>query len=477
MEAGGYNQVMYIHLLPIYRFSFFQLGWEQEMHWHQFWTPPQDEVKGKGGSATNTVIRPKDEARHTATAHIDEEFRSRILLALQSSLPNEVDWVFNTLIKFSFASENFCLDFMPTLVDHLVTFVEPFFNKYVQPDVNNRKKNDDDDDDLGYMLHRVFCSKEDLEIFERTLQVFHIIRNFSFLDNNIRHLAHHDTLRHYLMTGITLSPSSQFAELTRQCLDILENIAPQVIVHSPDDPYLVAMSYLLLSNDRALILGAIRSLTRVAVTEVNERVLCIPKVDLMERLFQLLLVDDEELVAATLEYFYQYTSLRGDFGTQLVKTYPGNLMGLLTGFLSYKSSLVPLSSTTNHYINETIHGIPAAQLAASQNARAEQAKIPDLTDYLNLDEPFRCLGWLKDILETGNSNDTLALKECFNRYQEKFSGNKPFGLKEFYTVLVIAFPQPAEVQKAAAGPAPLIDLVLQNIKYGPDKRHEGKNHL
>lgn len=69
----------------------------------------------------------------------------------------------------------------------------------------------------------------------------------------------------------------------------------------------------------------------------------------------------------------------------------------------------------------------------------------------------------------GTATDTLLLKDLMVQYQERFSSEKPFGLKEFSTVLMIAFPQTADVQKAAAGPAPLIDLVLKNIKYTPEK--------
>lgn len=74
----------------------------------------------------------------------------------------------------------------------------------------------------------------------------------------------------------------------------------------------------------------------------------------------------------------------------------------------------------------------------------------------------------------GSANDTLLLKDVMEQYQDRFGSEKPFGLKEFSTVLMIAFQQTADVQKAAAGPAPLIDLVLRNIKYTPEKEPHGK---
>jgi hypothetical protein len=307
---------------------------------------------------------------------MDQEFRTRILLSLQSSLPNEIDWAFNTLIKFSYASENFCLDFIPSLIDLLLDFTIDFFQRHI---------------DTTDHTFDAFCSKSQQEAYERVLQVFHILRNFSFLEMNIRRLALHERLLFLLMKGIALPPSSQYGELSRHCLDILENIAPQVSLTSREDRYLTAMTHLLFSNDRAFILGAIRALTRVAVTESNERVLANGDVDLIERMSQFLMIDDEELAAATLEYLYQYSSMRGSFSSQLVKCYPGNLIGLLTGFLSYKSSLVGATTAMG-----TIHGIPAAQMnrtAEEFNPPTQQPTIPDLTNYSHLDEPYRCLGW------------------------------------------------------------------------------------
>ncbi|KAL0082340.1 C2H2-type zinc finger transcription factor [Phycomyces blakesleeanus] len=418
--------------------------------------------------------------QHQQAMFMDEEFRTRILLALKSNLPNEVDWAFNTLIKFSFISENFSLDFMPVLLDLLLGFADPFFDRHVRFLMKDYNNNRDEAEEAEYEVERqddaMFSTKEDQELFERVLQVFHILRNFSFLDINVRRLAHQEKLRQMLLLGITLPPDSQYAELTRHCLDILENIAPQVIVNSPNHPFLTIISGLLFTNDRALILGAIRWLTRVAVTEINERVLSVANPNIVDRLAQLLLVDDEELTAATLEYFYQYSGLHGDFSIQLVQLCPGNLIGLLVGFLSYKSSLVPASAS----VNSTIHGIPSAQLSNPTNNSNKQKPqqtaplIPDLTNYAHLDEPYRCLGWLKERLESATIEDTLILKAIYSQYQTLFGLEKPLGVKEFYTVLKIAFPQPPSVEATvASGAAPLEDLVLHNIKYAPAKRPEG----
>ncbi|KAI9495610.1 hypothetical protein BDB00DRAFT_206744 [Zychaea mexicana] len=414
---------------------------------------------------------------------VDEEFRARLILALKSSLPNEIDWAFNTLVKISFNFDALTLDYMPILLDILVDFAEPFYREHVEPaleyKVNNKNNNNiipEQQQEQQYLRisPSMFSSKRNQEMLERVLQVFHILRNFSFLEANVRRIAHQPRLRQMLMMGIALPPDSPFAELSRHCLDILENIAPQVIVNGPADPYIVTMIFLLSTNDRALILGAIRSLTRVGVTEVNERVLGTGNPEIIQRMAQLLLVDDEEMAAATLEYFYQCSSLNGNFATVLVKHYPGNLIGLLTGYLSYKSVLAPRSSS----LMATVHGIPqthaghigGAESGGSGNTKKKNRPptIPDLTNYAHLDEPYRCLGWLKEKLAKAGLEDKIELKEVFGLYMSLFGNEKPLGLKEFYTVLKIAFPQPKEVENAVAS-GQLDSLTLQNVKYAPPR--------
>ncbi|KAI8985175.1 hypothetical protein BDB01DRAFT_789191 [Pilobolus umbonatus] len=480
------------------------LGWEEEQYWKRSWNPPPEQLASyqKASSPmpplhhmhhSNGIMdnhsnnsRIRDNIKHTGTAFtqpsarpqhsyysqynqsstpnissvyptsifMDQEFRARILLSLQSNLPNEIDWAFNTLIKFSYASENFSLDFIPTLVDMLLDFTSNFFDSQLES--ADSTINTD-----------IFCSKRNQEQYERVLQVFHIIRNFSFLEMNIRRLAFHERLRHLLLKGICLPPSSPYGESSRHCLDILENIAPQVCLANKNDPYLINMTRLLFSNDRAYILGAIRSLTRVAVTEANEKILGNADAETISRIAQLLIVDDEELIAATLEYLYQYSSLKGNFSTQLITYYPGNLIGLLTGLLSYKSSLAPPSSTSIG----TIHGIPAAQLRRT-DAREDQPTIPDLTNYAHLDEPYRCLGWLKDQLLNGGSEDVIVFKSIFGDYQKLFGDEKPLGMKEFYTVLKIAFPQPPSVEESVNNGENSLETVLQNVKYSPTRHRD-----
>ncbi|CDH53812.1 at-rich interactive domain-containing protein 2 [Lichtheimia corymbifera JMRC:FSU:9682] len=481
------------------------LGWEEEHYWKRPWNPPKEQFELKtigtpSTASTPAASKPRDSARKTATAftyqnaqpipafpqplmapppapifhqpqvYVDESFPTRIMHSLTCTLPNEIDWAFNVLVRFSCTAENFSIDYMPTLIDSLMEFAEPFFKTHIQPILEHLEQVKEQDDESPAPVENLFSSKKIQQEYERVLQVFHVIRNFSFTDINIRSLAQNARLRDLLMMAISLPTDSQYAELSRHSLDIIESISPQIVLQSTDDDYLMAMHRLLVSPDRALVLGALRALTRVAVSESNESILAaVHYQDIIVRMSQFLLVDDEELVAATLEYLYQYSSLKGNFTVTLLKNYPGNLVGLLVGYLSYKSTLAPRTSA----LNSTIHSIPAAQFAKESKGQAQPPAIPDLTEYMNLDEPYRCLGWLREKLVAGTTEDKIEFKTIFGEYNELFGKQKPLAIKEFYTVLKIAFPQPDSVEEAVkTGSVPMNDLVLGKVKYAPPKEPE-----
>jgi hypothetical protein len=80
------------------------------------------------------------------------------------------------------------------------------------------------------------------------------------------------------------------------------------------------------------------------------------------------------------------------------------------------------------------------------------------------------------LLSSPSEEDKIVLKEVFNDYQNLFGTEKPLGMKEFYTVLKIAFPQPPAVEVSFTTSEAPLDTVLQNVKYSPTRRRDGKNY-
>jgi hypothetical protein len=84
---------------------------------------------------------------------------------------------------------------------------------------------------------------------------------------------------------------------------------------------------------------------------------------------------------------------------------------------------------------------------------------------------------LKDQLLSGADENTILFKDLFNEYQKLFGTEKPLGVKEFYTVLKIAFPQPPAVEMAVTTGENPLETVLQNVRYSPTRRRDGKKWI
>jgi hypothetical protein len=68
----------------------------------------------------------------------------------------------------------------------------------------------------------------------------------------------------------------------------------------PSDFYLACLKKMIFDSDRARILGALRSLIKLGSNEQNEKIILVIDTPVLQRLLQLLLVPDEELVTVVL---------------------------------------------------------------------------------------------------------------------------------------------------------------------------------
>lgn len=259
--------------------------------------------------------------------YIEGGHQNRILLALKSELPNEIDWAFSRLIALSFEWNEFSLNMIPGLLNELLSFAQPFFDWWSSLDIKGHEELKDEDIPSFSETHRM----------ERILQVFHILRNLSFLDHNTIILTEHSGFRTMLQQGLSMPPSTHLNELRIYCLDTLECLSIHITLRSKFDVYLRELHRLLQTNDKAVILGCLRALTRLAANEHNEKILCEIDPEIIDRVSQLLLVQDDELIGATLDYLYQFSSFHGDAAVQIAKNFPGNIVSILVQFLSWGS--------------------------------------------------------------------------------------------------------------------------------------------
>ncbi|KAF9302617.1 Chromatin structure-remodeling complex protein rsc9, partial [Mortierella antarctica] len=333
--------------------------------------------------------------------YIDGGHQNRILLALKSELPNEIDWAFSRLIALSFEWNEFSLDMIPGLLNELLSYAQPFFNWWSTLEPK----------DIDELMEEDLLNMSETHNMERVLQVFHILRNISFLDHNTLILTEHSGYRKMLQQGLAMPPSTQLNELRIYCLDTLECLSIHITLRSKFDVYLRELHKLLQTNDKALILGSLRALTRLAANEANEKILSDIDPEIIDRISQLLLIQDEELIGATLDYLYQYSSFHGEAAVQIAKNFPGNIVSALVRLLSWGSpKSLPPPATVD----------PAQQI---------------------LHEPYRALHWLQSNFES-SPHGWIYEAELFKLYQTKFAALGPMlRSADLVTVSRVGFPK------------------------------------
>ncbi|KAG0231229.1 Chromatin structure-remodeling complex protein rsc9 [Actinomortierella wolfii] len=364
---------------------------------------PQPQVQYHQPPPQPHIVQPAVVPRSTNIMEgyfIEGGHQNRILLALRSELPNEVDWAFNKLIALSFEWHEFSLNMVPGLLDELLTFAQPFFDWLNS--IETRQLEDLNEDDVAAL--------NDNYNLERVLQVFHIIRNVSFLDHNTRPLSEEGALRKMLQQGLNLPSIGQLGELRIYCLETLESLSEHIVLRTKFDLYLQQLHTLLGSNDRTLILCSLRALIRLAGNESNERILGDIDPDVILRISQLLLIKDEELVATALDYLYQYSNFSGETPIQIAKNFPGNIVSILVGFLSWGS---PKSVPGPAIVD------PVQQIQH---------------------EPYRALHWLQSNFEL-NPNAWMYETELFSLYSTRFGNQGPMlRSPDLVTVAKVGFP-------------------------------------
>jgi hypothetical protein len=293
-------------------------------------------------------------------------WQSRIILALKSNLPNEVDWAFNKLVKIShlhlihiqqipgistsidfigifqftqtfIGISQFKKDFIG-LQELLIQHMSPVFDSLIL----STDPNDFETTSAVFSLREIslFHSKDVSCALERTLQVLHIIRNFLFFDQNPPVFARDHVFLTNLAKGLALPNASYFIEIKQYCFEIYEFIVPVSELRGTSDFYLACMRKAIQEPDRALVLSSIRSLTKMALIEANEKHISELGQAVLSKMFMYLLVPDEELVVVVLEFLYIFTNLSKTC-SKVVQFAPFNIVKLLLKYVVFKGKPIP----------------------------------------------------------------------------------------------------------------------------------------
>ncbi|CAO3590736.1 unnamed protein product [Absidia cylindrospora] len=372
----------------------------------------------------------EDSPVHTS---FTSETKDEILTALQYGTHTQVEWALKIMVTISFeCPEELRLDRNPLLLELLLKIAEVSLQQ---------------SDEAECMM-------------EHTLQILHILRNFSFIRENAQLLAASTQLKQMMIKNLVLS-SSHYTH----CIDVLENVATYIDI-GPSDNYILCLASLVYANERHVLLGSMRVLTLLSLNKNNQTALIPGSAQTADRILQLLVVNDEEVIGAALEYLYQYTRISNAFRLQLLTTHSGADIGILVSLLMAKSKffipqivkeeddepITPLATSMEQQLqlhdsrntNGSFHSDLSGDLTTNGSSFAGHGDVPcvpNLASYQELDEPYRCLGWLKDKFELADSSSILSLDDIYLLYEIRFGHERALKMKDFYTVLKIAFPR------------------------------------
>ncbi|KAI8975956.1 hypothetical protein BDB01DRAFT_804790 [Pilobolus umbonatus] len=370
----------------------------------------------------------------------NEDSKIRVISALHSNNTIEVDLALNNIVTISFeCPHKLLMTEHPSVLDLLI------------------KK-------AGECIHSTLFEEEiDPSHHILLLKILHIIRNFSFIEMNSRLFATNTELKQVLIKCLVLKDSSHYGH----CIDILENMSPFLEL-GPFDAIIGCLNSLLMNvNDRTVILGSIRVLTMVAYTSAfNYHFLSPTSTQIASRLTQFLIADDEVLIGTIVEYLYQYARQSTLFSQYLLNLHDGADIGILVSLLMTPCKYFrPLLIHADDPIPPTGSSSPTDSTIFTHQHHGSVPCELNVTSYRDLDEPYRCLGWLKDRFELSTSpggSYELPLKDIYLLYEMLYSHAKPLKMKDVYTVLKIAFPSATETLCASSDS--LENIVFQGLQ-------------
>ncbi|EPE05759.1 rsc complex subunit rsc9 [Ophiostoma piceae UAMH 11346] len=249
------------------------------------------------------------------------------------------------------------------------------------------------------------------------------IRNMVTLPENAFFIADFPTCRDFLCIVLNLPNRDAVVELKHCALDIAEQVTPFLSL-SDDDPLYQTLLQQLDSADRGVVLSALRAIGRISMnmTQMNRLGNVPPSV--LQNVMSWLLLNDDELVDACLDFLYQYTAVSANVDRLLRSIRTEGLVSHLVRLLSHGAK-----RGHKELVLQAERRIPATENVLQPP--------PDLLARLvKTDEPERCYTWLRCFFEE-DPDSSITQIAIWQAYQSSFlqpvqqSGRTMLGAAEF----------------------------------------------
>lgn len=358
---------------------------------------------------------------------------ARCLYALRSGIPDEQSFALHHLLKISYErGDRYKFDAFPGLAEGLVEMALKVGGLFWDVDFTISYDPDADGDDIGE-LDGVNGTADIIERIDQLtprsgqdhLQPAHFadqmvliteaslaIRNMLMLRENGESMADFPPLRDLLCIILHLPSTETTVELKHCALDIAEQLTPELALGA-DDPLYRSLLTQLMSTDRGQILTSLRALGRISMNLAEANKLGHVPLDVLETIIDWLMLNDDELLDACLDFLYQYTAVVSNIETLLrfratKPDKPESLIKHLVRLLSHGAKRVVKDQVIK----------PEVRIPYSE----EVAPLPqDLQErLLAMEEPERCYMWLRCLFEE-DTDASITQIAIWTAYQSSFS--------------------------------------------------------
>ena len=354
----------------------------------------------------------------------------RTLQGLRSQVSEEQDYALHHLVKISHErGDKYKFDAFPNLAEGLIEYVLSISSLFY--DVRWEICYSEDKHEVNTLdgisgtpdiLQKIQCLKridapDEMETEEfshrliKTLEAGLTIRNLSFLEDNAVYLANMPQLRDFLSIALNLPSLPVVTEMKHYALEIAEHVTRYWRMDESDPLYRSLLNQIDEGSDRGAILIALRAVSRISMSLEDTNLLRGVPASVIRRLCEWVLLEDDELVGACLDFFYQYTAV------------PENLALILSHVneIPFASFLAQLTRLLRYNVSSQ-HTKTIATRSVPITAATEIPSVPEdlLQQFLKYDEPDRSNHWLRAVFEEDPESHITQIA-LWQAYQYRFT--------------------------------------------------------
>ena len=354
----------------------------------------------------------------------------RTLQGLRSNIADEQDYALHHLVKISHErGDKYKFEAFPNLAEALIEYaldassifydvkweIDYMEQSYELNSLDGINGTPDILQRLQSLKRRDYADEVETESDSHKLTKIHeaglTIRNLALLEENALYLADLPQLRDFLSIALNLPQDSRVTELKHYALDIAEQVTRFWSMGIEDPLYRSLLDQVADGSDRGAILTALRAISRISMNLEESNLLKGVPISGLRNILNWILLEDEELVIACLDFLYQFTAV------------PENVAVLLANSsnLSTPSFVVQLARLLQYHAVETVSKHSVHRAIVSTSAQ-DIPNVPKdlLNEFLKLEEPERSTQWLKAVFEEDPESEITQIA-LWQAYQARFS--------------------------------------------------------